>query len=330
MNIAVVILNWNGKELLEQFLPSVVKHSAEATVYLADNASTDASVSFVEAQFPSVKIIQNSVNGGYAKGYNDALSKLSEDLFVLLNNDVEVTQKWLQPLIAGFENDKDLVAGQPKILDYSNPSYFEYAGAGGGFIDSLGYPFCRGRIFNTIEKDHGQFDDTTDIFWATGACLFVRSKSFREIEGFDEDLFAHQEEIDLCWRLQKNGGKVKYIGQSKVYHLGGGTLHASNPKKTFYNFRNTLLVLLKNVSGPKVYFLIFIRLLLDGLAGIYFIFQGKPQHFSAILKAHFSFYALFFKFLRKRKKGAYSLDYSKIKSVIWSYFIAKNRTFNSL
>ncbi|MBT8262521.1 MAG: glycosyltransferase family 2 protein [Bacteroidia bacterium] len=330
MTVAVVILNWNGRSLLEQFLPSVVRYSSEATVYVADNASTDESVSFVSENYPSVKIIRNKVNGGYAKGYNDALRNLDEDLFVLLNSDVEVTEGWLNPAISLFQKDPDLAAAQPKILDYQNKSKFEYAGAGGGFIDKLGYPYCRGRIFNTIETDHGQYDDTAKIFWATGACLFVRRNSYGEAGGFDEDFFAHQEEIDLCWRLQATGSSVMYIGNSVVYHLGGGTLKASNPRKTFYNFRNTLLMLLKNVKGVKVYGIIFQRLVLDGIAGLMFLLQGKGYHFIAILKAHFSFYSLFPLFLKKRKKHATNLTYSKIKSIVWKYYISKKRNFNEL
>jgi GT2 family glycosyltransferase len=330
MTIAVVILNWNGRSLLEKFLPSVVKYTAEATVYVADNASTDDSVQFVTENFPSVKIIQNEENGGYAKGYNQALRSLSEDLFVLLNSDVEVTEGWLQPVISIFQKDEKVTAAQPKILDIKDRNKFEYAGAAGGFIDSLGYPYCRGRVFDSIETDQGQYDDIVPIFWATGACLFVRNKSFQEMGGFDEDFFAHQEEIDLCWRLQSKGGKVMYIGSSEVFHVGGATLQASHPRKTFYNFRNTLLMLLKNVKGPKVYFLIFIRLLLDAIAGLRFLLQGKGMHFLAILKAHFSFYSLIPRFLTKRKKLATTLRYFKIKSLVWKYYISKKRNFNEL
>lgn len=209
MKVAIVILNWNGKDLLEKFLPSVVKFSTQATVYIADNASTDDSTAFVSEFFPSIRIIQNKVNGGYAKGYNDALKNLSEDIFVLLNSDVEVTENWLQPVISEFEKDTSVVAAQPKILDYKNAEYFEYAGAAGGFIDKYGYPFCRGRIFNSLEKDLGQYNDVSQIFWASGACLFVKADAFRQAGRFDEDYFAHQEEIDLCWRLHSKGGKTK-------------------------------------------------------------------------------------------------------------------------
>ena len=330
MTLAVVILNWNGRSLLETYLPSVVKYSSEANVYVADNASADDSVEYVRTTFPSVKIIQNTTNGGYAKGYNDALKGLDEDLFVLLNSDVEVSENWLQPVVREFEKNPDLVAAQPKILDATNRDKFEYAGAGGGFIDSMGYPYCRGRIFDAIEKDEGQYDDTVEIFWATGACLFVCRTAFNEIGGFDEDFFAHQEEIDLCWRLKSAGGKIIYVGRSAVYHLGGGTLDAAQPRKTFYNFRNTLLLLLKNVKGIHVFALIFFRMLLDGLAGVRFLFKGELAHVWAIIKAHLSFYALFGKFLKKRKKQMSSIKYSEINSVVWKYFVLKKRTFNKL
>ncbi|PKA84559.1 hypothetical protein ATE92_2755 [Ulvibacter sp. MAR_2010_11] len=327
MNVAVVILNWNGKTLLEEFLPSVVLYSENATVYVADNASTDASVAFVTENFPSVKIIQNKTNGGYAKGYNDALANLSEEIYVLLNSDVEVTENWLDPVIAEFKKDKSLVAAQPKILDYNNKTYFEYAGAAGGFIDALGYPYCRGRIFNTIEPDNNQYDDIIYIFWATGACLFVKKDAFWNAGGLDEDFFTHQEEIDLCWRMLARGGNIKYIGTSKVFHVGGATLASGNPKKTFYNFRNTLLMLVKNVKGPKLWAIIFMRLLLDGLAGVQFLFQGKIAHSFAILNAHLSFYGLFFKFLKKRKIHATNYCYCSKISVVWNYFVLKKQNF---
>ena len=330
MKIAVVILNWNGKELLQKFLPSVVSYSEEATIYVADNGSTDDSVSFIKNNFPEVTIIQNKTNGGYAKGYNDALKNLQEDIFVLLNSDVEVTQNWLTPIIEAFQKESNLVAAQPKILDYKNKDYFEYAGAAGGYIDALGYPFCRGRIFDTIEKDTGQYDDVKEIFWASGACLFIKNSAFQETGGFDEDFFAHQEEIDLCWRLHSNGGTIKYIGTSKVYHVGGATLTTANPKKTFYNYRNTLLALLKNVKGPKVFLLIILRMILDGLAGLQFLFQGKIKHLLAIFKAHVSFYSLLFTFLKKRKLHASKFQYYTVKSVVWSYFARNKQRFNDL
>ncbi|HAH33747.1 MAG TPA: dTDP-Rha--alpha-D-GlcNAc-pyrophosphate polyprenol alpha-3-L-rhamnosyltransferase [Flavobacteriaceae bacterium] len=330
MNVAIVILNYNGKALLEQFLPSVLEHSQQATVYLADNASTDGSVAFVKEHFSKVNLIINTQNGGYAKGYNDALKNLKEDVFVLLNSDVEVTQGWLSPILEAFKATKNVVAIQPKILDYKNKDYFEYAGAAGGYIDALGYPYCRGRIFNTLEKDTEQFNDSRQIFWASGACIAVKKEAFIKAGGFDEDLFAHQEEIDLCWRMQQQAGIIQYIGSSTVYHLGGGTLGVENPKKTFYNFRNSLLVMLKNNNRSAVWLILFVRMLLDALAAWQFLLSGKPSHFIAIFKAHLSFYSLVPRFIKKRYKHTQKIAYYQIKSIVWMYFIRKKTTFIAL
>ena len=327
---AVVILNWNGKALLEKFLPSVVQFSQGANIYVADNASTDNSVRFISENFPTIKIIQNKINGGYAKGYNDALKDLSEDIFVLLNSDVEVAANWLDPVISEFVKDETLAAAQPKILDYNKKSNFEYAGAAGGFIDKYGFPFCRGRIFESLEEDKGQYDDVSPIFWASGACLFVRAAAFNQVGGLDEDYFAHQEEIDLCWRLQSANKKVLYIGTSKVYHVGGATLGSANAQKTFLNFRNSLFNLIKNVSGPGIYWTIFIRLVMDGIAGMHFLTQGKPKHFLAIIRAHLSFFAAVPKFLTKRKKHASQKEYYYIKSIVVQHFMNKKKHFNEL
>lgn len=330
MKVAVVILNWNGKALLEQFLPSVVNNSKEAQIYVADNASEDDSVAFLRKHFPQVKIIQNKENGGFAKGYNDALPFVSEEVFVLLNSDVEVTPGWLEPMINVIKNSPDTAAVQPKILNWRKKGFFEYAGAAGGFIDRLGYPYCRGRIFDTLEEDHGQYDDTKDIFWATGACMMIRKNDFFEAGGFDEDFFAHQEEIDLCWRLFNRGRKVKAVGGSKVFHLGGGTLDNMHPRKTFYNFRNSLYALLKNVPGKQVYFLLLSRLILDGLAGIKFLSEGKFTHFVAVIQAHFSFYSHFSLFLKKRKNLPKRRKYYDQTSVVLAYYLRKKTKFCDL
>ena len=330
MNLAIVILNYNGKALLEQFLPSVLEYSQQATVYVADNASTDGSVAYIKKHFSKVQLIINTQNEGYAKGYNDALAHLKEDVFVLLNSDVEVTQGWLTPIIEAFKATSNLVAVQPKILDFKNKDYFEYAGAGGGYIDALGYPYCRGRIFNTLEKDTGQYNDTRQIFWASGACLALKKEAFVKAKGFDEDLFAHQEEIDLCWRMQQQGGIIHYTGGSTVYHLGGATLAVENPKKTFYNFRNSLLVMLKNNNHAAVWAILFTRMLLDALAAWQFLVSGKPSHFFAVFKAHLSFYSLAPKFIKKRNKHAKKIAYYQIKSIVWMYFIRKKTTFIAL
>lgn len=328
--IAIVILNWNGEVLLERFLPSVVQYSESADIYVADNASTDGSITFLNENYPEIRIIQNTQNGGFAKGYNDALQRINADIFCLLNSDVEVTAGWLSPIIAGFDSIKDVSIIQPKILDLLKKDHFEYAGAGGGFIDQLGYPFCRGRIFQTLEIDTGQYNDTREIFWATGACMFVKSKVFRELGGFDSDYFAHQEEVDFCWRAKNQGHKVYYIGTSEVYHLGGSTLSNMNPKKTYLNFRNSLFSITKNLPRRKAFVIIFIRLLLDGIAAVRFIFQFRFKHFIAILRAHFSFYKQFRRMYKKREKTKFLLKYYTIKSIVWSYFVHQIRSFNIL
>lgn len=328
MKLAIVILNWNGQQLLEQFLPSVVSHSKQATIYIADNASTDNSIDFITTHYPEITIIKNSINGGYAKGYNDALQHINADVYCLLNSDIEVTENWLTPIISEFQTDDNIAAIQPKILDYKDKSKFEYAGAGGGFIDKYGYPYCRGRIFNSIETDLKQYNDTLNIFWASGACLFVKSNTYHFLNGFDEDYFAHQEEIDLCWRIQNSGKHIKYVGTSTVYHVGGATLATQHPKKTFLNFRNSLFNLVKNTPKNKGFGLIFIRLSLDGVAGIKYLFEGKPLHTIAIIKAHFSFYANLFKMLKKRTSEAKKQDYFNTKSIVWDYFV-KNKKVHS-
>jgi len=325
MKIVIVILNWNGKNLLEQFLPSVISYSKETTIYVADNASTDNSISFVKDNYPEITIIQNAANGGYAKGYNDALSQIKADVFCLLNSDIEVTVNWLKPIITQFESDSDIAAIQPKILDYKDKSKFEYAGAGGGFIDKYGYPYCRGRVFDTIETDTNQYNDTINIFWASGACFFIKSDVFHNLNRFDEDYFAHQEEIDLCWRIQNAGHKIKYVGTSTVYHVGGATLTTQNPKKTFLNFRNSLFNLVKNTPKNKGFDLIFIRLCLDGIAGVKYLFEGKPLHTLAIIKAHFSFYRNLIKMVKKRSHTPKKQNYYNTKSIVWDYFIANKK-----
>ena len=327
--IAVVILNWNGSKLLEQFLPSVMAYSEEANVYIVDNASTDNSIKVIKEQFSAVKIIQNDANYGFATGYNLALQQVEEEYYALLNSDIEVTKDWLAPILTMFDNEPNIGIIQPKILDYKNKAYFEYAGAAGGFIDQFGYPYCRGRIFETIEKDNGQYNDEQEIFWASGACFLIRKEIYHKLKGFDGDFFAHQEEIDLCWRAFNLGYKVKYTSQSVVYHVGGATLHESNPMKTFLNFRNSLLMLTKNLPEKDLYSILFLRLCLDSLAGIQFIFKGKFIHFWEILKAHFAFYILINKTLKKRN-GAHSENYYHTKCIVFRYFIKNGTIFENL
>ena len=330
MKIAIVILNWNGKLLLEKFLPSVINFSKEATIYIADNASTDDSISFVKEYYPAINIVQNKTNGGYAKGYNDALQHINADVYCLLNSDIEVTEDWLKPVIEVFEENKNTAIVQPKILDYKDKTKFEYAGAAGGFLDFYGYPYCRGRLFNHLEEDKKQYNDIVDIFWASGACMFVRSEIFHQLKGFDEDYFAHQEEIDLCWRTQNLGYNVKYVGISTVYHVGGATLKETNPRKTFLNFRNSLLNVVKNVPKSRFLYVVFSRLVLDGIAGIKFLLELRPIHTLAILKAHLSFYCFFFKFLKKRKLENKKATYNLHHSVVWQYFVLKRQQFKDL
>ncbi|CAA0234493.1 glycosyltransferase family 2 protein [Tenacibaculum maritimum] len=331
MKTAIVILNWNGKELLEQFLPSVIKYSAQlADIYVADNASSDNSIAYIQRHFPSIKIIQNTVNGGYAKGYNDALQHVDASIYCLLNSDIEVTENWLPPVINVFQQEKNTAIIQPKLLDFKQKTMFEYAGAAGGFIDAFGYPYCRGRIFNDVETDLQQFDDTAAIFWASGACFFIRSEVFHELQGFDEDYFAHQEEIDLCWRAKNKGFDIMYVGGATVYHVGGATLEETNPQKTFLNFRNSLFNILKNVPAPFFLLILFARLILDGIAGLKFLLSGKPMHTWAIVRGHFSFYKNFFKMINKRKSLAKTFNYNLHTSIIWQYFVLGRKKFNDL
>ncbi|WP_349351286.1 MULTISPECIES: glycosyltransferase family 2 protein [unclassified Flagellimonas] len=330
MKIAVVILNWNGEALLERFLPSVLEYSKGTDVYVVDNASTDGSVAYVAQHYPNINIIQNSSNGGFAKGYNEGLQHVKADVYCLLNSDVEVTPDWLEPIQNTFSTQPEAAIIQPKILDLMQKDHFEYAGAAGGFLDKFGYPFCRGRIFQTIEKDEGQYDDIREVFWATGACMFIKSDVFWSLGGFDEDYFAHQEEIDLCWRAQNAGHKVFYVGHSHVYHLGGSTLSNMNPKKTFLNFRNSLYSITKNLPRRQAWPIVFIRLLLDAIAALRFIFQLKFDHCFAILRAHFSFYGNFIKMYRKREKANFILKYYVATSIVWSYFVHQIKNFNIL
>jgi len=320
---AVVVLNWNGKAWLEKFLPNLVNHSQVATVFVADNASTDDSVDYVKINFPTVKIIVNASNGGYAKGYNDVLKQIDAEYFVLINSDIEVTAGWLSPIISLMDSDKQIASCQPKILNYNSKTKFEYAGASGGFIDNLGYPFCRGRIFDDLEQDKGQYNDAVEVFWATGACLFVRSTHFWELGGLDEDFFAHQEEIDLCWRLKNKGYKIMVQPKSVVYHVGGGTLNTGSPFKTHLNFRNNLFMLFKNLPISSLFTTIPMRLVLDGVAALTFLNKEKGlEHVLAIAKAHFSFYFAIPNLIAKRQK--ISQKNSLVGKMNWSILV-KNK-----
>lgn len=300
MEIAVVILNYNGEKFLEEFLPTVIEHSKNATVYVADNCSTDNSVDFLKQNFPDVRLIINTENGGFAKGYNDALKHVQADYYVLLNSDIEVTANWIQPCVDLLESDKSIAGLQPKIIAHHDKTKFEHAGAAGGYLDNDFFPFCQGRIFDEVETDTGQYSLSHEVFWASGACLFMRAELYHELGGLDESFFAHMEEIDLCWRIKQQGHKIYYCADATVYHVGGGTLNYNSPKKTFLNFRNSLYMITKNYDG-NLFFKILKRLLLDGLAGSMFILKLQFKHFWAVLSAHFAFYRNLGQLLKKRK-----------------------------
>jgi GT2 family glycosyltransferase len=328
-SIAVVILNYNGLEYLRKFLPNVVRFSDGATIVVVDNGSTDSSIDFLKHNFPSVDIIDNGANLGFCRGYNESLGKVKADYVVLLNNDVEVTEGWLPPLKNTLDSAKYIAAVQPKILSYKNRDEFEYAGAGGGLIDILGYPFCRGRIFDTVEKDRGQYNDTTSVFWASGACIAIRAKLFRELGGFDEDFFAHMEEIDLCWRLRRREFEIYYCGSSTVYHVGGGTLTVANPNKTYYNFRNGLAMLIKHQSVIRLLWKMPLRIILDWLAALKFLL-GSPKHCWAVVRAHwYVFTHLGRIFSKRREMKGYSYDVGRIYPgiMIFRYFLLGKKTY---
>lgn len=336
LKVAVVILNYNGREMLRQFLPSVLHNTAlPYEVIVADNGSTDDSLTFLATNFPEVKVVASKENGGFSKGYNTALNQIEAEYYVLLNSDVEVTPNWIAPVIALMDSNPLIAACQPKIRSFQDKKSFEYAGAAGGFIDQYGYPFCRGRIFDTLEEDLGQYDDFKEIFWATGACMFVRADIYHQLGGLDEDFFAHMEEIDLCWRIKNAGYNVYYCPESTVFHLGGGTLHKSNPRKTFLNFRNGLVLLYKNLPFSQLYTILFVRMVLDGIAAIKFLLGGGFKDFLAVLNAHFNFYKNLSLWKQKRRdcRQLKNID-SNIgilhKSLIWSYFVKRKNKFKEI
>lgn len=332
--VAIVILNWNGINLLKKFLPSVCAATySNMDIVVGDNASTDGSVQFLKEYYPEIKIVLNKQNYGFAGGYNRVLKKIDCEYFVLLNSDVEVDADWIGPVIQLMETDQNIAVAQPKILSFSNKHLFEYAGAAGGYMDSLGYPFCRGRIFDTLEVDQGQYNTATEIFWASGAALFIKKEKWIEMGGLDEDFFAHMEEIDLCWRLKNKGYKIMYCPESIIYHVGGGTLGAESPYKTYLNFRNNLVLLQKNLPFGRSIAVIFIRFWLDLLSMIKFFIEGKPRNAIAISKAHFYFIRNIFKNSRKSKE-LHKENFNKAGlfngSIVWEYFIRRKKTFKSL
>jgi GT2 family glycosyltransferase len=334
-DIAIVLLNWNGRKFLEDFLPPLVQHSATAKLIVIDNASSDDSVAYLKAHYPKIEIIINTENYGFAGGYNEGLKHINSPYYLLINTDVEVSENWLKPLYERIQM-QNIVAVQPKILSYAQPSHFEHAGAAGGYIDKNGFIFCRGRIFDLVEEDTHQYDYAEEVFWTSGACMLVERKAFWEAGAFDAAFFAHMEEIDLCWRLKRMGHQLWIEPKSTVYHVGGGTLNYDSPRKTYLNYRNSLFMLTKNSRNfliPRI----FIRMILDGLAGLQVLSQGKFKFFTAILKAHFSFYGAVPKLVRQRaalKKQMSNYTYNDqgwyTGNIIWAKFVKKIKRFEDL
>lgn len=330
LKLAVVILNWNGKKFLAQFLPTLLSScDSNAQVIVADNNSSDDSVPFLKEHFPSIRIIQNDSNGGFSKGYNEALKQIEAQYYCLLNSDIEVTPHWIDPIIKMFDADPKIAAIQPKILSYKEKTKFEYAGAAGGYLDYLGYPFCRGRVFESIEEDKGQYDTSKQVFWATGASLFVRSEVYHQLGGLDEDFFAHMEEIDFCWRINNLGYKIMIEPRSVVYHVGGGTLPKNNAFKTYLNFRNNLFLLLKNLPKHRIFITFLMRFFLDQVAAVVFLLKGQYKDFFAVWKAMFHFAKGYQKMKAKRgviQEHAYSMTYPH--SIVFAFFIQKKSKFD--
>ena len=335
MKVAVVILNYNGASMLAKFLPSVIEYSPGAGIVVADNASTDDSVAVLRESFPTVRLLQLDHNYGFAGGYDKALEQVDAEYFLLLNSDVEVTDGWLEPLLSFMEQHPDAVACQPKILAYNNKTYFEYAGAAGGFIDRYGYPYCRGRLFDTVEEDNGQYNDVCRVFWATGAAMMVRSDAFRKAGGFDGRFFAHMEEIDLCWRMLARGGEIYVVPQSRVYHVGGATLNKSNPRKTFLNFRNNLLMIYKNLPADELRCVMCARAVLDYVAALKFLLTGAWGDFKAVLAARREYRRMRGGYKNVREQNIAAAVTTEIKersrfSLLWQYYLKGKKRFSQL
>lgn len=327
MKLAVVLLNWNGKALLERFLPAVTAHSKEAELWVIDNASTDDSCTFLCENYPEINQVVLKQNYGFAKGYNEGLKQIDADLYCLLNNDVAPTENWLPPIITAFEKTTMAIA-QPKIVSLHQPERFDYAGAAGGFIDRFGFPYCRGRLFDHLETDQQQYT-TSKCFWASGASFFIRSSTWKTLGGFDEDFFMHQEEIDLCWRAFNAGFTTQCITTSTVHHLGAASLKPS-PQKTYFNHRNSLWMLLKNVPTKQLFPIVFGRMVLDGFAAIRYLSQGNLMAFLMVLKAHGQVYAKLFYTLKKRRTTSKHEGYFQHKNLLWAFFILRKRKFSQL
>jgi GT2 family glycosyltransferase len=333
-SVAIVILNWNGKHYLQQFLPSVLATQySNYKIVIADNCSGDDSVAFIKTHYPSIELIQLKKNFGFAKGYNEALKEVAADYYLLLNSDVEITPGWLTPMVELLERDIDYAACQPKLLSYKNKHLFEYAGAAGGWLDAYGYPFARGRIFDICEEDRGQYDTAAEVFWASGAALLIRSNVFHKVKGFDEYFFAHQEEIDLCWRLQLAGYKIFCCPQSVVYHVGGGTLPKGNSRKTFLNFRNNQIMLAKNLQRGEKWWKIPFRMGLDQISALKGLLSGDAGYFIAIITAHIAF--LDWLFFTKKKNTVKRKKLVQLKglykgNVVWQHFVKKKNRFSEI
>jgi GT2 family glycosyltransferase len=334
---AVVILNWNGIDFLKMFIGTIVKYSTDedTIVYIADNGSTDGSQDWISSNFPEIKLIKLDKNYGFTGGYNLALKQIKAKYYAVINSDVEVTEGWLKPLIDYLDNNPDAASCQPKILSYHRKGQFEYAGAAGGYIDKYGYPFCRGRIFNRIETDRGQYDTQEDIFWSSGACMLVRESAWQECGGFDTGFFAHMEEIDLCWRFNKAGYRIRYIPESVVYHVGGGALPYESPFKTYLNFRNSLFLLYKNLPDDELHNTLFTRRLLDGVAALKFLLSGSFGSFKSVWKAHMDYYGNLNQ-LRGQRKEVKLIESNPNsppilnKSIVFEFYIKRHKTFDSL
>lgn len=333
--IAIVILNWNGADMMRRFLPSVVENSTEADIIVIDNGSTDDSLRYLEAEMPNVRRIVLDKNYGFAEGYNLGLKQVEAEYYLLLNSDVEVHKGWLKPMLDYMDEHKEVAACQPKLLCQWSKDMFEYAGASGGFIDALGYPYCRGRVFSTVEKDKGQYDDIVPIMWATGAALMIRSSDYWDVGGLDGRFFAHQEEIDLCWRLRSRGRGIIVVPQSIAYHLGGGTLPQGNPHKDYLNFRNNLLLLYKNLPEERLHSVMRIRWWLDALASVQFLLKGQRKSYKAVWRARSDFYKMRPQFEPNRKENLQKTVLSPVPeqstfSLLWQYYIRKKKTWKQL
>jgi GT2 family glycosyltransferase len=335
--VSIVILNWNGKQFLEQFLPTLIQHTThpEAEIVVADNGSSDDSLDFLNKEYPDIRIIALDKNHGFSGGYNRAMEQVNAKYMLLLNSDIEVSQGWLEPLLEEMESDQSIGACTPKIMDFKKKSHFEYAGGAGGFIDRYGYTFCRGRVFDHLEEDQGQYDDACDLFWGSGACLLVRSEIYRASGGLDEQFFAHFEEIDLCWRMQLMGHRIRFVPSSMVYHVGGATLQRGNPFKAFLNFRNNLLLLYKNLPEKGRDSTIFVRMILDGISALRFLLQGAFSDFRAIFRAHFAFYGMKSSYGGTKNRNNFtgnSVIVSGIYpgSIVADFFLKRKRKFSDL